>query len=106
MEALDESASSVKLSNETHYTVLGTDDYTCDIFMSKYHYNNIFSRHSDQCYRQITTAYKTLVLKYHPDRNPGNQSAAETYKAVCEAYKVVEVHQQTAKHILTKFLVF
>eukprot|EP01036_Dinobryon_divergens_P025948 gene25948-34547_t len=70
-EALDESNanSSVKLSSETHYTVLGIPTNATD--------------------KQITTAYKTLVLKYHPDRNPGNLSAAETYKAVCEAYKIL-----------------
>lgn len=59
--------------------------------------------------KQITTAYKTLVLKYHPDRNPGNLSAAETYKAVCEAYKVVELHQQlpnTFKLFLANYVLF
>jgi molecular chaperone DnaJ len=39
--------------------------------------------------KQIITAYKTLLIKFHPDRNPGSTAAAESYKAITEAYKVL-----------------
>ena len=35
---------------------------------------------------QIGNAYKTLSVKYHPDRNPDNEIATAHYKAVGEAY--------------------
>ncbi len=38
---------------------------------------------------QIKSAYRKLALKYHPDRNGGNPSAAEMMKAVNEAYAVL-----------------
>jgi curved DNA-binding protein CbpA len=39
--------------------------------------------------KQIGAAYKALMLKYHPDRNPGDEEAVKSYKAVCEAYSVL-----------------
>jgi molecular chaperone DnaJ len=38
---------------------------------------------------QIKTAYRKLALKYHPDRNPGDQGAEEQFKAINEAYAVL-----------------
>jgi hypothetical protein len=35
---------------------------------------------------QIGTAYKTLSIKYHPDRNPDDAEAAKHYKSVNDAY--------------------
>ncbi len=37
----------------------------------------------------IKKAYRGLVLKYHPDRNPGNKEAEEKFKEVTEAYEVL-----------------
>jgi molecular chaperone DnaJ len=38
---------------------------------------------------EIKSAYRQLALKYHPDRNPGDQSAEEEFKRVSEAYQVL-----------------
>ncbi len=38
---------------------------------------------------EIHGAYKTLSLKFHPDKNPDDQKAAEQFKAVQDAYQVL-----------------
>lgn len=35
---------------------------------------------------QIKAAFKRMAMKYHPDRNPGNREAEETFKLINEAY--------------------
>ena len=35
---------------------------------------------------QIKAAFKKMAMRYHPDRNPGNREAEETFKFLNEAY--------------------
>jgi molecular chaperone DnaJ len=37
----------------------------------------------------IKKAYRSLALKYHPDRNPGDAEAEERFKEAAEAYEVL-----------------
>lgn len=37
----------------------------------------------------IKSIYRKLVMKYHPDRNPGNKAAEEKCKEILEAHKIL-----------------
>ncbi len=47
---------------------------------------------------EIKKAYRRLAMKYHPDRNPGDKSAEEKFKAVGEAYAVLSDEQKRAAY--------
>ncbi len=38
---------------------------------------------------EITQAYRRLALKYHPDRNPGDEEAVRRFKEASEAFEVL-----------------
>jgi molecular chaperone DnaJ len=39
--------------------------------------------------QEIKSAYRKLALKYHPDRNPGDKKAEDSFKEAAEAYSVL-----------------
>jgi len=39
---------------------------------------------------EIKSAYRSLALKYHPDKNPGNTEAEERFKKIAYAYDILE----------------
>ena len=44
----------------------------------------------------IKKAYRRLAMKYHPDRNPGDKDAEESFKEAQEAYEVLTDQQKRA----------
>ena len=48
--------------------------------------------------QQIKSAYRKLALRYHPDRNPGDQKAEERFKEAAEAYAVLADGDKRARY--------
>src|SRR6476469_1305609 len=46
----------------------------------------------------IKKAYRRLALKYHPDKNPGDTAAEESFKAAAEAYGVLSDEEKRARY--------
>lgn len=58
--------------------------------MAKRDYYDILGISRDASLEEVKKAYRKLAVKYHPDRNPGNQKdAEEKFKEVSEAYKIL-----------------
>ena len=47
---------------------------------------------------EIKKAYRKLAMQYHPDRNPGNKEAEETFKEAAEAYAVLSDSDKRARY--------
>ncbi len=47
---------------------------------------------------EIKKKFRQLALKYHPDRNPGNQEAEAKFKEVSEAYEVLSDSDKRAQY--------
>ncbi len=57
--------------------------------MSKRDYYEVLGVGRDAGDADIKKAYRTLAMKHHPDRNPGDAKAEELFKEASEAYQVL-----------------
>ncbi|WP_413113948.1 molecular chaperone DnaJ [Thaumasiovibrio sp. DFM-14] len=66
--------------------------------MSKRDYYEVLGVSRDASERDIKKAYKRLAMKFHPDRNAGDDSAADKFKEVKEAYEILTDAQKKAAY--------
>ena len=57
--------------------------------MSQHDYYNVLGVEKTTDKAAIKKAYRKLALKYHPDKNPGDEKAEEEFKKISEAYSVL-----------------
>ena len=66
--------------------------------MSKRDYYTVLGVQKDASDQDIKSAYRKLALKYHPDRNPGDKSAEDSFKEAAEAYSVLADNDKRARY--------
>ena len=57
--------------------------------MSKRDYYEILEVSRTATDQEIKSSYRRLALKFHPDRNPGDKKAEESFKLCAEAYAIL-----------------
>lgn len=66
--------------------------------MSKRDYYEVLGVGKDASTAEIKKAYRKLAIKHHPDKNPEDESAAERFREVTEAYEVLKDEQKRAQY--------
>ncbi len=62
--------------------------------MAKRDYYEILGVNRDASDDEIKKAYRKLAMKFHPDRNPDNPKAEESFKEAKEAYEILSDDQK------------
>ncbi|MFQ5561320.1 MAG: DnaJ C-terminal domain-containing protein [Nitrospinota bacterium] len=68
--------------------------------MSKKNYYEILGVTKGVSAEGLKKAYRKMAMKYHPDKNKGNQSAEEKFKEINEAYAVLSDKEKRQKYDL------
>ena len=66
--------------------------------MAKRDYYEILNVGRNASEDEIKRSYRKLAVKYHPDKNPGNKSAEESFKEATEAYEVLKDPQKRQQY--------
>ena len=66
--------------------------------MSKRDYYEVLGVDKNADNNAIKRAYRKLAMKYHPDRNPDDEKAAEAFREVTEAYEVLADEERRARY--------
>ncbi len=66
--------------------------------MAKRDYYEVLNLGRDASDSDIKAAYRKMALKYHPDRNPDDAAAEETFKEASEAYEVLSDQEKRSAY--------
>lgn len=66
--------------------------------MSKRDYYEVLEISKNATEAEIKKAYRQKALKYHPDKNPGDNEAEEKFKEAAEAYEVLSNPEKKARY--------
>ncbi len=65
---------------------------------SKRDYYEVLSVERTATSQEIAVSYRKLAIKYHPDKNPGNQEAITLFKESAEAFEVLHDADKRARY--------
>lgn len=66
--------------------------------MSKRDYYEVLGVSKSASDQEIKKAYRKLALKYHPDKNPDDNEAEESFKEAAEAYEILSNGDKRARY--------
>ena len=66
--------------------------------MAKRDYYEVLGVSQGASDKDIKKAYRRMAMKFHPDRNPGDEKAEENFKEVNEAFEVLSDDQKRAAY--------
>ena len=66
--------------------------------MSKKDYYETLNLSKSASESEIKKAYRKLAIKYHPDKNPGNKEAEQSFKEAAEAYEILSNSQKKQQY--------
>ncbi len=66
--------------------------------MSKRDYYEVLGVSKNSTEDELKKAYRKMALKYHPDKNPDDQSAEDKFKEAAEAYEVLSNGDKRAQY--------
>jgi molecular chaperone DnaJ len=66
--------------------------------MAKRDYYDVLGVSRNASADELKKAYRSLAMKFHPDRNPGDEGAEHSFKEISEAYDVLKDDQKRAAY--------